>query len=101
MSTTDETTPERTWPVRIQLKHPVEYANERISVIEMQRGKLSFMKGLKLQSEPSIDTIMQIASRLSGQPRDVIEALDPDDAGAVMEIALDFFGRCLSTGSTR
>lgn len=93
--------PERTWPVRIPLKYPVEHAGERISVIEMQRGKLAHIKGIRIQQPVPTDTILILASRLSGQPRDVIDSLDPDDAGEVMEIAADFFGKCLATGRTR
>lgn len=90
-----------TWPVRIPLRTPVDLGSQRITEIEMRRGRLGDIKGMKLSSEVSIDQLLMLASRLSGQPIRVIETLDQDDAGKVMDIAMDFYASCLGAGKTR
>jgi hypothetical protein len=95
------TAPERTWPVTIVLKHPVEFGDHRVASLDLRRGSLRDIKGMKLGGEVAADQLIGIAARLASQPLQVIERLDVDDAGEVMSIALDFFGRCLGAGRKR
>lgn len=92
---------ERTWPVVIELKHPIDRGGQRIARIEMKRGSAGVLKGMKLGGEIPIEQLFTIASRLSGQFPDVIEKLSPEDSGEVLAIALGFYGQCLGTGRTR
>lgn len=91
----------RTWPVSIQLKHPVELGSQHITHLELRRGRLADIKGMKLSGEMPTEHLITIASRLSGQTTQVIERLDAEDAGEVMAIAIDFYGTCLGGGKTR
>lgn len=93
---------ERSWPVAIALRRPVAFGSEQIATIEVRRGKLGDLKGIKLGSdEMSMDQLLLVASRMCGQPLKVIESLDPDDAGEVMPLVLDFFATCLKGGRRR
>lgn len=95
----DEAAPApRQWPVTVNLKHPVSHGSERITSLSMRRGKLGDLKGIKLGGEVPVDNLILVASRMTGQPTQVIEALDPEDAEEVLPVVLDFFARCLGGG---
>jgi hypothetical protein len=85
----------------IALGSPVEFGSQRVTQLEIRRGRFGDLKGLKLSDEVPIDHLLQLASRLTGQPQKVIEQLDADDAGEVMSLALDFYGACLGGGRKR
>jgi hypothetical protein len=89
---------ERSWPYTLKLTYPIEFAGETIASLTFRRGTLAGIKGLKVDGTPTADQVMLMASRLCGQPLKVIESIDPEDAGEVMEIALGFFARCLGAG---
>jgi hypothetical protein len=92
----------RSWPVAITLRSPVDFAGQRITAIEVRRGKLGDLKGIKLGGgDMAAEQLMAVASRMCGQPMKVIESLDPDDAGEVMPLVLDFFATCLKGGKRR
>lgn len=92
---------DRAWPVVVTLAHPVEFGSQRITSLELRRGRAGDVKDMKLSGELPTAHLILIVSRLSGQPTQVIERLDVDDAGEVMAIALDFYGRFLGGGRTR
>lgn len=92
---------ERTWPRVIKLLHPIQHGTETITSIEIRRGKIGDIKGMKLGGDVPADQLMLLASRLSGQPVAVIEQLDAEDGGEVMALALDFYGQCLVGGKKR
>lgn len=88
------------WPRTITLKYPVDRGSERITQLTVRRGRLGDLKGIKLGGDVAADDLMLVASRMCGQPRDVIEKLDPEDAEEVMSLVLDFFSKCLGAGKT-
>jgi hypothetical protein len=94
---------ERTFPWTIKLKHPVKFGEgETVTELTMQRGKLGHLKGIKLGGdEMSMDHILLVAARMSGQPTKVIEGLDPEDAEEVIALVINFFAKCLGGGRTR
>lgn len=93
---------ERSWPHVIKLDEPIDLGKGKvITEIEMRRGKLADIKGIKLGGELPTEQLMLVASRLSGQSIAVIERLDAVDAGEVMSISLDFYSRCLTTTRRR
>lgn len=102
----DETSPDANtappaWPRVVKLRHPIDLGSERITSLEFRRGRIGDLKGMSLGETVPAAHLVLIASRLSGQLPKVIEMLDVDDAGEVMDIALDFFGKCLTAGGTR
>ena len=56
------------------------------------------MKGIEIGKTVSTNSLLLIASRMSGQPAQVIERVDIDDVGEVMEIALGFYKAFLGGG---
>ncbi len=90
-----------TWPRVVKLQHPIQFGSERITSLEFRRGRMGDIKGMKLGDTVATEQLVLLASRLSGQPTNVIEMLDVEDAGEVMEIALDFFAKCLAGGKRR
>lgn len=92
---------ERTFPIVVVLKRPVEFGSKTIERLELREGRLADLKGIKVGGELPIDTLTTIVSRMSGQPPQVIERLSAADAGEVNAIALDFYGRCLGAGRKR
>jgi hypothetical protein len=92
---------ERQWPVVVVLRCPITFGTQHVTELEIRRGRFGDLKGLKLSDEVPVDHLLQLASRLSGQPQRVIEQLDADDAGEVMSLALDFYGACLGGGRKR
>jgi len=93
--------PAPTWPRVVTLSHPISFGEERIASLEFRRGKLADMKGLKFGETIASADLVLIASRLCGKPVAALDLLDIDDAGEVMDIALDFFTRCLAAGKRR
>lgn len=94
----------RTWPVVVALRHPVAHGGNPISQLTIQRGTLGLLKGLRLPAAKdavSVDLFITVASRLTGQPTQVIEALDSEDSGEVLAHAKDFLARVLGGGRTR
>jgi hypothetical protein len=89
------------WPKIIELKFPIEFGKVTITELQMRRGRLGDLKGVKLVTEIPTDHLIMIASRMCGQPVGVIERLDQDDSGEVMAVALDFYARSLTGGKTR
>ena len=90
---------ERTWPAVVKLDHPIEFGTETVGSLTFRRGKLADLKGIKIDGVPTLDQLIMIASRMCGQPLKVLESLDSDDSGEVIEIVLSFFARSL--GATR
>lgn len=86
-------------PLKLKLRTPVEFGKDTIEELTFRRGRMGDMKGVPIGDSISMDTIMLVASRLSGQPTAVIERLDEADAGEVVGLAMGFIGRCLATGS--
>lgn len=86
------------WPITVTLRFPIAWGKgPAITELVFQKGRVGFLKGMRTDAMPDAAQTMLLASRLCGQPVDVIERLDPDDAREVMAIALGFFARCLAT----
>ena len=99
---TETPAPAVSWPRVIKLTHPVDFGSDRITSLEFRRGRIGDIKGMKLEpGSIQTDQLTVIAARLCGQPREVIEKLDADDAGEVLDVALDFLLKCLVPGKRR
>lgn len=85
------------WPKILKLKTPIVFGDLTITELTLQKGKLGIIKEVRLvPGEVKMTDLILIASRLSGQPTQVIELLDPDDSPEVMSIALSFYGKSLA-----
>ena len=92
---------ERVWPFVLELKHPIDFAGERITSLKFRRGKMGDAKGIKIKAELASEDIMLIASRMCAQPVAALALLDVEDGGEVTTIAMDFFVKFLTSGRTR
>lgn len=88
-----------TWPRTVKLTVPIEIGGQRTEELTFRRGRLGDMKGVKIGGTLEADSLLLVASRMCGQPLAVLERLDADDAGEVMQLVIGFFGKCLATGS--
>lgn len=95
-----ESSPTSKLPATIELAFPIEFGGKTITQINMRRGTLGTLRGIKVSSVMPIDDLITIASRLSGQPVAVIERLDGEDAKEVIGHAANFYALCLTGGST-
>lgn len=84
--------------VRVTLKRPLELGSTRIEELTFRRGKIGDVKGIPIAA-PTVEHLLLVASRLSGQPVGVLEQIDEEDSGPVLEVAARFLGRCLGGGS--
>lgn len=91
---------ELVWPLVIELKHPVEFDDEKITKLTFRRGRMGDLKGLKPDEVPSFDQILMLGSRMCGQPVKLLERLSAEDGAEVNEIALGFFAKSLPGGGT-
>lgn len=89
------------WPMVVQLRTPVALGQRQITSLTLRRGRLGDIKNMKLVAEMPTEHLFTIASRLSGEPTQVIEQLDMEDAGEVMAAAISFYGTCLTGGRKR
>ncbi len=90
-----------TWPRVVTLSYPVEWGSEHVTSLSFRRGRAGDLMGIKLARDGvDADSLMLVASRMSGRPLELIQKLDVDDAREVMAIALGFYGRCLNGGDT-
>lgn len=93
-----QVTAERQWPVTLKLNHPVVFGSETIDTLTFRRGRLGDLKGVSVAGIPPTEQLIVVASRMCGQPQKVIESLDVDDVGPVLDVIVSFFARCLETG---
>lgn len=91
----------RSWPVMVTLKYPVDFGSERITTLEVRRGRLGDLKDLKIGGELVGAQLLGLVSKMCAQPMKVVESLDPEDAGKVVPLALGFFKTCLVGGRKR
>lgn len=79
--------------VEVQLFHPLLVDGERLEVVTVRRitaGEMLMI--VEAPSAPSTDAALtrHVLSAMAGQPIEVLESLDPDDAGRLAAAALPF-----------
>jgi hypothetical protein len=86
----------------LKLKHPVKLGEngELVEQLAFRRGRMGDLKGVVLSGEDRLpwDSIITIASRMTGQFPQFIELLDEEDVGEVTRIVVGFYIRCQETG---
>ena len=73
--------------IRLTLKYPINSLTEII----LKRPKAGDIWDFDLTREPSFDEIMKLASRISGQPPDLLKLLDGADSIALFRETKFFF----------
>ena len=82
--------------ITITLSEPIEWGEDQITEIVMQRPKGKHLKSLS--AEPSLQDLVKIAQKISGQPPRVFDDMDADDVLACAEAVGDFLDSGLQIG---
>lgn len=89
-----------TGPVTVKLRTPITIGNSStISEITFRPAKGKDFRGLKFSKEYAFDALLDLAGRLSGQTRQVIDELAGEDLEEVMEIVGGFMPGSRKTGT--
>lgn len=89
----------------VKLKKPIEMGSETITELAYRRGKFGDLRGVSVnfgingRAEMKFEEIQLVASRMCGQPMEVLAKVDEDDMGEVMAPALNFYMKSLAAGS--
>lgn len=85
---------------KLTLKKPVRFGEDTISVLEFREPEGADWRGLVMRTDGVIDmdTMMTLASRLSGQPPSVIDRLKGRDFSDTLAIVGGFIGGGQGTG---
>ena len=83
----------------LKLKHPIEFGSETISELVVRRPKARDFRGLP--AKPTFGDILDMAGKLVGQPKAVIDDLDTEDLMPLMDMVGDFLPSSLTTGKNR
>lgn len=75
-------------PKTIKLTYPVEFDNQTIEEITLQRPKGKHLK--KMPATPGMNDLLALASRVSGLAPVIFDELDGVDVTAVCEAIGDF-----------
>ena len=77
----------------LTLKQPIEFGNSIIEELTFKEGTALEMRSIK--PGMSMGELLDIAGKLSGQPKSVINKLKAEDANAVVE----YVGNALAGGA--
>lgn len=92
----------RVFPIVIKLREPVQFGQHQlIEELRIRKGRLSDLDGVSLGERMPIAQLNIVAARMTGQTTHVIGRLGADDAGEIISVVLDFFGRCVGGGRGR
>jgi hypothetical protein len=87
------------FPVVIKLDYPIEWGSDiRTEISIRRRLKLKDLRGLSMDTLQTIDGILEIVSKITGEPTALLDELDPDDFGKIGGMMGDFFANGLATG---
>lgn len=83
----------------IQLDHPIQFGSLLIGELTIQPLRAKHLRGLELDAKHQLDAVLALASRLTGQPNEVIDMLEGRDLQRVLSTVTDFLGAGLAIGS--
>lgn len=85
-------------PVTVKLKEPIAFGTETITELSIRKPKAKDFRGLPMQ--PAFGDLLDLAGRLSGQPRPVIDDLGAEDVMEVLNVVGNFMPGGRGTGTT-
>lgn len=81
-----------TWgPVPVRLRYPIALGDEAITVMTIRPPTGKDFRRLQCEDGYELDTMLRLASRLSGQPDAVIDHLAGEDLENVLRVVKDFW----------
>lgn len=82
----------------VPLKHPFDFGDRKISELTFQRLKGKHLR--KLGQQPTMNDLLELASKSAGEPPAVFDEMDAEDVMQVAEVIGDFLGGSLPTGGS-
>jgi hypothetical protein len=78
----------------IELKSPIEFGGTVIGKLSLRPAKAKDLRDISVMKfeELTFGQILDLAGRLAGQPREVMDQLSVEDVGQVMEVMMHFLG---------
>lgn len=87
----DPTTPrDFSKPITLKLRKPIQFGQETIAELTFRPSKAKDFRGVKADRAYPFDFALELAGRLSGQTRGIIDELSGDDLEEVIEIVNGF-----------
>lgn len=85
-------------PVVVTLKVPVQFGTETVTEFRLRRPKAKDFR--RMPMEPKLGDLIDLAGSLAGQPKAVVDELDFEDLGKVLEVVGGFVPGGRESGST-
>lgn len=83
----------------LTLKTPVKHGSEVITVLEVREPKAKHLRELPVGGEQRYGHMLDLASKVTGQPKSVIDELSVEDVRNVLEIIGGFLSVGQETGT--
>lgn len=85
-------------PVTIPLSSPIEFGSQRIEEIIIRPLKAKDLRTMKTSHDDQIRYMLEMAGKLSGQSSQIIDELEGEDLGKVIEVVTVFLGAIQGAG---
>ncbi len=83
--------------ITVKLAEPIEFGSRTISELTLRKPKAKDMRQFPLA--PQMGDMLDLASKLAGEPTSVIDELSVQDMTRVVEVIGDFLGASQATGT--
>lgn len=85
-------------PCTIELQHPITWGKKEIAEIVLRPVTGADLRKLKTPTDRPLAMVLELAGYLSGQPYQIIDRLQGEDLGRVMDETNFFFASSQETG---
>jgi len=86
-------------PVKVKLRHPIVFGSETIEELTFRPATGKDIRRLPMRDGYEIDTILELAARLTDRPDPVIDRLTGEDLEEVISVASGFMPGSRRAGS--
>lgn len=88
-------------PTVVKLQYPIQYGSEEITELRTERRlRAADLRGITFGENMSADDVMNLVSRLFGQPLSAVKQLDASDLLAAGRVIDSFFKNGPETGES-
>lgn len=82
----------------VPLKHPFKFGEREVTEVSLDRLKGKHIR--KIGAHPTVDDLLNLASKSAKEPPALFDEMDAEDVMAVTEVVADFLGGSQSTGES-
>jgi hypothetical protein len=83
--------------ITVKLLEPIQFGSRTIDELTLRKPKAKDMRQFPLN--PQMGDMLDLASRLAGEPTSIIDELSVQDMTRVVEVIGDFLGASQATGT--